>query len=216
VAETRWGRYITSIEREAVLAAASEFATPGAGLEVGCDGGRWCRQLIERGWHMTATDTNPQALNLCRRRNPAVSCILVSPTDEYIPVGSNTMDLLLCLEVLDIASKWFLPEAQRVLKPGGVMVGVLLNRRSWRGVLNCAQARATGASPLYTSTYAGFRRSLEACGFQLVAHRGCCWAPFPRKSDSRWVKLGTDAERLLGLQRLTALSPWVVFSARRY
>jgi SAM-dependent methyltransferase len=215
VAQTRWGRYITSIERESVLAAASAFPTPGRALEVGCDGGRWCQLLIERGWKMTATDTNRQALALCQKRMPSISGILVSPQDERLPVGSGTMDLLLCLEVPAIAAAWFRPEARRVLKPGGILVGVLLNRCSWRGVLNVAQARWKGIEPLYQSTYASFRRSLRDCGFRVTSQRGCCWPPFPRKCNSRWVAAGASVERHLGLQRLAAFSPWIVFSATR-
>ena len=38
-ADTRWGNYITKIEREILLAAANSFSEPGSGLEVGCEGG---------------------------------------------------------------------------------------------------------------------------------------------------------------------------------
>jgi SAM-dependent methyltransferase len=215
VACCRWGRYITAIEEEAVLAAAAAFKTPGTGLEVGCDGGRWCRVLCDRGWEMTATDINARALELCRRRNPSVSCILVDARDRHLPVSTRSMDLLVCLEVPEIDSDWFLPEAARVLKRGGILVGVHMNRCSWRGELSYRKARLLGGKAYYQSAYAMFRRSVEACGFELMTERGCCWPPFKRDSNSRWIRFASTLERLSGLGRVTALSPWIVFTAVR-
>jgi SAM-dependent methyltransferase len=215
VAQMRWGRYITAIEREAVLAAASAFPVAGVGLEVGCDGGRWCRLLCERGWCMTATDINVHSLVLCRQRNPSVACILVDPRDRLLPVGTETVDLLLCLEVPALCSDWFLPEAQRVLKRGGILVGVHFNRWSWRGELSYRKAQWFGGQAYYQTGYPTFRRSMAACGFEIFMERGCCWPPFGRASNSNLIPMVAKLERLSGLQRMTALSPWVVFTACR-
>jgi SAM-dependent methyltransferase len=215
VARSRWGQYITAIEENAVLSAAASFEAPGAGLEVGCDGGRWCRLLCDQGWRMTATDVNARSLELCRQRNPAVSCILVNSRDRHLPANTGTMDLLLCLEMPEIDSEWFLPEAQRVLRRGGILVGVHMNRRSWRGELSYRKAQLVGGKAYYRSAYPAFRRCVEACGFEPLTQRGCCWLPFQRDSDSRWIPFVTTLERVSGLQRVTALSPWIVFTAVR-
>jgi SAM-dependent methyltransferase len=214
VAQSRWGRYITAIERQAVLSAAAACGEPGAGLDVGCDGGRWCRLLTSRGWRMTATDIKP-ALALCRQRNPSVSCILVDARDRHFPIGTATMDLVLALEVPQITSEWFLPEARRVLKYGGMFVGVHMNRFSWRGELSFRKAQWTGGPAYYHSAYPSFRRSVCACGFEMLTERGCCWLPFSRRSNSNWIPLVTRLERMAGLQRMTSVSPWVVFTAVR-
>lgn len=50
---TRWGRYLTSVERSAVLRAASMADAPGTSLEVGCDGGRWSSLLASKGSVLT-------------------------------------------------------------------------------------------------------------------------------------------------------------------
>jgi SAM-dependent methyltransferase len=215
VAQSRWGRYITAIERQAVLSAAAACGAPGAGLDVGCDGGRWCRLLTSRGWRMTATDINARSLELCRLRNPSVSCILVDARDRHFPVGTGSTDLLLCLEVPELTSDWFLPEARRALKDGGMLVGVHMNRCSWRGELSFRRAQLTGGRAYYQSAYPSFRRSVLACGFEILTERGCCWPPFSRRSDSNWIPLVTTLERMSGLQRVTSVSPWVVFTARR-
>jgi SAM-dependent methyltransferase len=215
VAERRWGRYITAIEQEAVLAAAAAFAEPGTALEVGCDGGRWCRLLCNRGWSVTATDINPRSLELCEQRNPSVTCILVDARDRQIPVDTSTTDLLLCLEVPEITSDWFLPEARRVLKRGGMLVGVHMNRCSWRGELSYRKAKWFGGQAYYQTAYPVFRRSLVACDFEVQLERGCCWPPFGRKSNSSWIPAVAALERLCGLQRMTSFSPWIVFTAVR-
>jgi SAM-dependent methyltransferase len=215
VAQSRWGRYVTAIEQEAVRAAAAAFEAPGAGLEVGCDGGRWTRLLCDRGWRMTATDINPRSLELCRQRNPSVSCILVDSHDRHLPADTGSMDLLLCLEMPEIDSDWFLPEARRVLARGGILVGVHMNRCSWRGELSYRKAQLVGGKAYYRSAYPAFRRFVERCGLELLSQRGCCWPPFKRDSDSSWISLVTTLERWTGLQRVTALSPWIVFTAVR-
>lgn len=213
VAQTRWGMYVTAIEREAILAAADSFAAPGVGLEVGCDGGRWSRLLSARGWSMTATDTNRYALEICQQRDHRVTCMHVRSDDERLPVGDGSIDLLVCVEVPVMTSSWFVREARRTLCPGGAFVGVLANRCSWRGLISHRFTRHLADPPLYRTSFSAYRRSLQSQGFEISAQKGCCWPPFARKSNSTLIPLATAFERLSGLQRVAALSPWVVFTA---
>src|SRR5262245_19691862 len=104
-ADTRWGNYLTQIEREMLLAANDSFPRPGIGLEIGCEGGRWCRMLTDFGWQMTATDIDPQALALCQQRNPTVRCVLAHIDDCGLPAATASVDLLLCLEVPPLADQ---------------------------------------------------------------------------------------------------------------
>jgi SAM-dependent methyltransferase len=214
-AETRWGQYVTAIERRAVLAAQAACGAPGMALEVGCEGGRWCRLLNGLGWKMIATDTNPAALRICQERNPTVRCIHVSQQEKQLPVDSETIDLLVCIEVPVVDKEWFLAEAERVLKPGGVFVGSFMNRASWRGLAANFKSRIRGKERYYAASYASFRRSLRRSAFELRDERGCCWAPFGRHSDSRLVPLAARLEGWIGVRRLPLLSPWVVFTAVR-
>ncbi|MEX2315983.1 MAG: class I SAM-dependent methyltransferase [Pirellulales bacterium] len=213
VAETRWGQYVTEIERRAVLAAEAACGRPGVGLEIGCEGGRWCRLLCERGWTMIGTDTNADALRLCQQRNESVQCIHVAPQQETFPVESRSIDLLLCIEVSVINRPWFLDEAQRALMPGGVFVGSFNNLFSWRGVASNAKSKFNGTDSYYHASYSSFRRSLRGHGFTVVEEQGYCWPPFGRKSDSAWVPVGAKLERWTGVQRMPILSPWIIFTA---
>jgi len=216
VATTRWGRYTTEMAESAVLAGAEIAGTPGAALEVGCEGGRWSRLLSNMGWSLTCTDIDAQALAVCQQRLPTAKCIQVSPSDSTLPCAASSVSLLLCLEVFPVMdSAWFAWEANRVLAIDGVLVGVTLNRTSLRGMFVRAKQRLTGTSEFYKSSYGEWRGRMEAAGFTVTFERGYCWFPFGRSSNSWLAPFFVSIERRLGLGRLTAFSPWVVFIARK-
>jgi hypothetical protein len=70
VATTRWGRYTTEVAENALLAATEIAGTPGAALEVGCEGGRWSRLLSNMGWALTCTDIDADVLAVCQQLVP--------------------------------------------------------------------------------------------------------------------------------------------------
>jgi SAM-dependent methyltransferase len=216
VATTRWGRYTTEVAENAVLAAAEMAGTPGAALEVGCEGGRWSRLLSNMGWALTCTDIDANVLAVCQQRVPTANCIHVSPRATTLPCAARCVSLLLCLEVFPVMdSSWFAKEANRVLTGNGVLVGVTLNRMSVRGMFVRAKQFLTGKSEFYNSSYVEWRRRMEAAGFTITFQRGYCWFPLPRSSNSLLAPFFISIERWLGLDRLPALSPWVVFIARK-
>jgi hypothetical protein len=112
-------------------------------------------------------------------------------------------------------SAWFAQEASRVLSEDGVLVGVMLNRASLRGMFVRAKQYLAGTSEFYNSSYAEWRRRTESAGFTITFERGYCWFPFTRSSNSLFAPFFINIERWLGLGRLTAVSPWVVFIARK-
>jgi hypothetical protein len=67
----------------------------------------------------------------------------------------------------------------------------------------------------YEASYADWKRKLDEYGFDVTHARGYCWFPFRRDSNSSLVPIFTRVERMLGLSRLPALSPWVVFVAQK-
>ena len=216
VATTRWGRYTTEVAESAILAAAEIAGTPGAALEVGCEGGRWSRLLSNMGWTLTCTDIDADVLAVCQQRVPTANCIHVSPRATTLPCAAQSASLLLCVEVFPVMdSSWFPKEANRALSEDGVLVGVTLNSMSVRGMFVRAKQFLTGKSDFYSSSYFGWRRRMESAGFTIVFQRGYCWFPFTRSSNSSLAPFFIGIERWLGLDRLTALSPWVVFIARK-
>lgn len=213
---TRWGRYTTAIIEDAVRRAIRLAGTPSAALDVGCEGGRWSLLAAEAGWSLTCTDVDADVLRLCAHRLPEATCILVSPTDTTLPCGDGTISLLLCLEVNPVMdSDWFMAEARRVLRPNGVMVGVLLNRLSLRGQLvRAKQSLGLASMSFYRWTYPGWRRRMQGTGLQIEHAEGFCWFPLSRASNSSLTSTFERLERVLGLRRIPFLSPWIVFIAR--
>jgi len=217
VATTRWGQYTTEVVEEAIRRGADMAAPARSAIEIGCEGGRWSRLLASLGWTMTCTDVDPTVLSVCQQRVPAAKCILVSPNDPTLPCASHTMNLMLCLEVFPVMdSTWFLPEASRVLTDDGVLVGVMLNKRSLRGMfVRVKQSLAPSFEAFYQLSHSEWRRRMNAAGFEIAFERGYCWFPLSRESNSVLAPYFGQLERRLGLGRMTAFSPWVIFIARK-
>jgi SAM-dependent methyltransferase len=217
VSKTQWGRYISELERSAILKAHQCVGYPRTGLEIGCDGGRWSQLLSSLGWAMTCTDVSKEAVSICQQRVQDADCRLVQPGDTTLPCRAGSMGLVVCIEVQPvIESGWFLSEAHRVLCDSGLLVGVLWNRYSLRGF----RARAInslrgGNDPFYQVPYVHWKRSLEKQSFRMLYERGLCWFPFRRNSNSSLVRLCARIEQSSGLCRLVSLSPWIIFIAQK-
>ena len=217
VATTRWGRYTTRVEEDAVREALRIAGPPGVALEVGCEGGRWSRLLADAGWRTICTDVDPDALAVCQRRIPDATCILVERRARSLPCPDRSVRLVVCHEVFPVVeSDWFLREAWRVLSDGGLLVGVTLNRSSLRGLfVRVRDFRRSRIHVHYQRSYSAWKELATTAGFQLSYERGCCWFPLPRQSDSTLAPIFVALEQRLGLYRLTGVSPWVVFVARK-
>ncbi|MGH7945962.1 MAG: class I SAM-dependent methyltransferase [Opitutaceae bacterium] len=216
---TRWGKYITDVEREVVLRGSDYAGSPGRAVDLGCGGGRWSRLLADRGWEMTCIDVSNQTLSICRRNVPSATCILARTGDKAIPVASSSASLALCIEVVPlIEAAWFQPEAYRVLSEGGILIGVYINGRSLRGLASRLKNRllhGQNSYDFYQSSYSDWKSRLLGVGFEMVHEESCCWGPFTRDSNSPFIPAFAKMERAIKLHRVVALSPWILFIARK-
>jgi len=216
VANTRWGAYTTDIVKRAIFKVSDLYREPTTALEIGCEGGRWSKLLIDLGWKMICTDIDEQTLEICKKRISKANCILVHPNDTKIPCASGSVDLLLCIEVAPvIQTDWFINEAFRVLQNDGLVLGVFWNLLSFRGLFAHMTASFNGNFDYYKIVYPFWRKKLSKRGFVMLYEEGYCWFPFRRASNSVFVPYFTRIEKRLGLRKLTALSPWIVFIAQK-
>jgi len=217
--DTSWGRYLNDFEKQIVLRAEALAVKPGNAIDMGCGGGRWSKLLSDRGWNLTCTDVDRHSLEICQQNLPNAKCILASPGDTSIPATTNSMGLLLCIEVVPlIEADWFRPEIHRVLRDEGLFVGVYINGRSWRGLAWRLKDRLTQSRSgrgFYNAHYSDWKRRLLQTGFEMVHEESFCWGPFTRSSNSPLVPVCAKIERALGLNRVVSWSPWVMFIARK-
>ena len=216
VASTRWGDYITNIHKRAILRAhdLSIFGKPATALEIGCEGGRWSKLLTDLGWSMICTDINEKTLALCKKRIPTANCILVRSDENTLPCESESVGLLLCIEVCPvIQADWFIREAFRILQNAGLIVGVFYNRLSFRGFF--VHTISKGKFDYYKLSYPSWRRKLLDSGYSILYEEGYCWFPFRRASNSVLVPYFARLEKCLGLCKLPRISPWIVFIAQK-
>ena len=218
LAKMRWGSYITKVEKRVVLKAnaLAKGAIPTTALDIGCDGGRWSKLLVDLGWDVVCTEINPDTLAICQRRIPTAKCILMDKDDTTLPCETESLGLLLCIEVTPVLeSEWFITEASRVLHHGGLIVGVFLNLLSFRGYYRHLVDSARGQFDSYKFSYPSWRSKFCKQGFQMIFEEGICWFSFRRASNSPLIPIFTQIEHYLGLRRLPSLSPRIVFVAQK-
>ncbi len=93
--EERWKRFIAATTGQPawpeLVRAAALFERPGDALDVGACAGRDTIHLLSRGWHVTAVDSSPSAVEALRRI-PAESLTVVTATaQDFVP---STYDLV--------------------------------------------------------------------------------------------------------------------------
>jgi SAM-dependent methyltransferase len=219
VARSKWGNYLTDVEKRVVGQGVKLAGKPSVGVDLGCGSGRWSKLASDAGWRMTCLDVEERTLSICQRNVPNANCLLADPGASTIPCPSNSAGLMLCVEVGPVVeADWFHAEASRVLHDGGILVGVVWNRRSWRGAACRLKYRLTknpDGRKFYNHAYPPWKKKLTAAGFDVLHEEGLCWGPAGRASNSLLVPLYVKLERFLRLNRLVAWSPWVAFIARK-
>lgn len=96
-----------------------------------------------------------------------------------------------------------------------MIVGVFWNLLSYRGLIAHIKTSFIDGFDYYKIAYPFWRRKLLNKGYRMLYEEGYCWFPFRRASNSVFVPYFTGLEKGLGLRKLAAVSPWIVFVAQK-
>lgn len=194
-------------------------------IDVSAGSGRFSIPLIHRGYRVLATDVNIEPLRKLAATEPKCMVCLVGSGEKVIPIHSEKVDCVICIEVPYVAeTPWFWLECNRILRPGGVVVATLINKQSYKGFirgLTSIRSRASGQktpwswSYEYVTSYKQINLMIAQAGLSIVRKRGFSWIPFKRHSDSKMIAWLAWVEARLGLQRLSSISPWVLVAAQK-
>ncbi|HST05785.1 MAG TPA: class I SAM-dependent methyltransferase [Chloroflexia bacterium] len=149
----------------------------------------------DRGLHLQSMDYNPDYCQIARlrARRYGLTLPITVAAGEHLPYPDASFDLITCLDVLEhvASTDEVLREMRRVLKPGGIVLTTIPNRRAFRDphyhlplinwlprplaeaiVRRSGHSKSGGPlqdrqelSELSTYTWAAFKRAAEAAGF---------------------------------------------------
>lgn len=126
--------YFFRRRRNIILRMLDAIATKGLVLDVGCGAGAYAAACVERGHRYLGLDLSPRMIAKARERNKNCADVEFVVADaRRLPVASGSIDLLLCLGVLEYVigpEAQCLAEISRVLRPGGIAMFSFLNGRS--------------------------------------------------------------------------------------
>jgi SAM-dependent methyltransferase len=120
--------------------------TQGRALDLACGAGRNALWLAQRGWDVTAIDGAEEAIRLLQEHDASIDArVLDLESDAPLPFEDESFDLVVILYFL---YRPLFAEAQRVLRPGGVVVTAI---------------RTSGINPRFCLSLDELREEFSAC-----------------------------------------------------
>ena len=219
IALTRMGAYATGVE-EAFLDEALKTLPSGTIVDVGAASGRLEHVLLRHAARVIATDLNRDEV-YAMPEDPKLTPALVGALPT-LPVRDGAVDVVIAIEVPAASDQaWFREECRRVLRPGGTVLVTMYNARSYKGLFTRIRRRLRRSGTQHWDDLYYQRSTAEQIklwrevGFQRHRTRAYYWPPLGRQSNSQWVSVGSAIERLLGLGRLSGISPCVLVELRQ-
>ncbi|SDM83655.1 Methyltransferase domain-containing protein [Geoalkalibacter ferrihydriticus] len=107
-------------------------------LDLGCGAGAYSRVLGEAGFRVTGVDYAWLVAGQARRRTTLKNVDFLSGDATCLPFADNLFDHVVCIGLFQSLHKHreAMAEIHRVLKPGGVLCLITLNRRNLKAVLD--------------------------------------------------------------------------------
>ncbi len=205
-ARTRMGTYLTETETEFLLGA---IDLPKCNLivDIGSGAGKFSLLAAQTNAEVISLDLELHALRRLRIKDRRIAVILADARN--LPLKDELASAVLCFEVFDYIPelKMALSECSRILKRSAPLVFSFGNRSSLKSRLRQMSGKR------YTHSYSEAISVLEQLGFKIEKKKGYNWLLFGRTSENLLIPLLTRLERIIGLQKLTRWSPWVLIKA---
>ncbi len=153
-AEPNWSDYYDAEEgrapRDLLIEVLARFPGPGRAADVGCGGGIDTLAMLERGWHVYATDAEPEAIERLRRRAGDHAGLLHGDALAMEEVVLAPVDFLWASYSLFFCDPARFPTVWQKLRsavvPGGRFAGEILGERDSWGSLDDHTAMSRAAA----------------------------------------------------------------------
>ena len=200
------GLYLTSIEKNFILRSFN-FDRHITLADIGSGGGKYSILGLQKNAYVISLDRDPDSLKWLSYRNSSSNAILGDA--GALPIGENTVDYILLIEIFDYASdpNTLLKECHRILKRQGLLIFSFGNTSSLKSKLK--QLRKEQYIQ-YVCSYREVIRLLNDFNFKIIRKEGYNWLFFDRHSDNKFIPFLGRWVKALRLERLLSLSPWII------
>ena len=196
------GKYLTSLETD-FISSAIDPAKSNVIVDVGAEAGRF--SLLAANRKVAVISIAIDSYSLKRLKQKSTDVIVIQADARKTPLKDVLWTTVFVIEVLDYIPQLeeALSECLRILKPASSLILSFGNQSSLKAKLRGLRGKT------YLHSYSNVMQCLLKLGFKIEAKKGYTWLPFGRMSQSRLVPFLGGLEKILGLRRISSLSPWL-------
>ena len=162
------------------------------------------------------TDVRMSSLTYIKTHSYDIPLVIVAPGSDTLPFRKGVFDVILGIEVPDLTENDinFFPRVAELLRVGGRLVVTVTNRLSYKYLPRRLIRKEHDESSLvqdrvYRYSAGEIIARAESAEFVRKLRHGYNWIPFPKTSNSRFIGLAARIERMMKLNGLPSISPWV-------
>lgn len=211
--DTTMGRYLSQREL-AFIKRLLCVSQPRRVLEVAAGSGRITFHLPGSGREVVALDMDSVAQSAFQRRSQAIP--LVRGDAHKLPFSDGSFDCVVAIQCFQFFYyESFLQECNRVLDNGGLLIFQSLNHHNYKRMLRRLLRIPGEAGPSGNLSCREVLRATVCHGFDIKAVSGYYWFPLHRNTNSRLVNPAATIERMLRLDRIPSISPWLLVAGSK-
>jgi ubiquinone/menaquinone biosynthesis C-methylase UbiE len=209
-AKTKMGLYLTKIETAFILKSVN-FERHKTIVDLGSGGGKFSKLALQKNAHVISLDRDLNSLKWLKSRDHSSNVILGDVAT--LPLRENTADCIFLIEVFDYVSetKRLLGECYRILKKQGLFIFSFGNTSSLKSKLK--QLR----KEYYMQDTHSYHETIQLLNFnfKIICKEGYNWLFLNRESNNQFIPFLGKIVKLLRLEKLLVISPWIIVCASK-